>query len=313
MTSTGTITHLATVYYKRKGLDTLKKRLRFMGVSEPDMLPKRQGLTVQWYRYTLPAANTTPSAEGTVGTSLQHTTTTISATVSQYSDFYSLSTLIQDTAIDPIVENTVEMASYRAALSVDTIIRTEYDSTTTPDVNTLGAALTAADFRHVKALLNGIDLHEGPRGQSDFVAIVHPYVLFDVMSDNTAGGFIDVNKYTNPGVLINQGEEGKIAGTRLVSTTNVATSGTAPNVLYRTYVVGRGAVGVVDLAGSGPSEVSDPDRQAFNTNVVKGGPNTADPEGNIGSFVSYRFVMVAKILDATNYRYRKILADASIV
>lgn len=46
LTSTGTIAHLATVYYKRKGLDILKKRMRFMGVSEPDSLPMRQGLTV---------------------------------------------------------------------------------------------------------------------------------------------------------------------------------------------------------------------------------------------------------------------------
>lgn len=312
-TSTGTISHLATVYYKKKGLDTLKKRFRFMGVSEPDSLPLRSGLTVQWFRYTLPTSNTTPSAEGTVGASLVHTTSTISATVSQYSDFYSLSTLIQDSAIDPIVESTVEMASYRAALSVDTIIRTEFDSTSTPELSTLGAAISAADFRRTKALLNGIDLHEGPRGQSDFVAIIHPYALYDVMSDNSAGGFIDVNKYSRPEVLINQGEEGMIAGTRLVSTTNVKTSGTAPNVLYYTYVVGRGAVGVVDLAGSGPSDISDPDKQAFKTNVVKGGPNTADPEGNIGSFVSYRFVMVAKILDSTNHRYRMIKADASIV
>ena len=133
------------------------------------------------------------------------------------------------------------------------------------------------------------------------------------MSDNSAGGFIDVNKYSRPETLINQAEEGMIAGTRIISSTNVNTSGTAPNVLYYTYIVGKGAVGVVDLAGSGPSDVSNPEKQAFKTNVVKGGPNTADPEGNIGSFVSYRFVMVAKTLDSTNYRYRIVTADASLV
>lgn len=291
----------------------LKKRLRFMGVSEPDMIPRRVGPSVQWYRYTLPGANTSPSSDGAIGTSQVLTTTTISATVSQYSDFYSLSTFLEETAIDPIVENTVEMASYRAALSVDVIIRTEYDANSTPVIGTLGSTLSAADFRRVKALLNAVDLREGPRGRPDFEAIVHPYVLYDLMSDNSAGGFIDVNKYSRPETLINQAEEGMIAGTRIVSSTNVKTSGTAPNVLYYTYIVGRGAVGVVDLAGSGPTEVDDPDKQAFKTNVIKGGPNTADPEGNIGSFVSYRFVMVAKTLDSVNYRYRAIQVDASLV
>lgn len=312
--STG-LTHLATVYYKKKGLDVLKRRLRFQSVCEPDIIPLRSGQTVQYYRYTLPIANTTPSGE-LVGTSLALATSTISATVSQYSDFYSLSTLLQDTAIDPIVENTVEMAAYRAALSADTIARTEFDSNvgvSSVGITTLGGALSAADFRRTKALLNAKDVHDGPRGQADFVAIIHPYPLYDLMSDNSAGGFIDVNKYSRPEVLVNQAEEGMIAGTRLISTTNVGTTGTAPNVLYYCYVVGKGAVGKVDLAGSGPSEVTDPDKQAFKTNVVKGGPNTADPEGNIGSFVSYRFVDAVKTLDTTNYRYLIIKADATLV
>lgn len=312
-TLTGSLTHLASVYYKKKGLDVLKKQLRFNSVSEPDMIPKRVGPTVQWYRYTLPSSNINPSSDGVVGTSQVLATTTISATVSQYSDFYSLSTFLEDTAIDPIVENTVEMASYRAALSVDTIIRTEYDANSTPVINTIGATISAADFRECKALLNGLDLREGPRGRSEFTCIIHPYALYDLMSDNSAGGFIDVNKYSRPETLINQAEEGTIAGINIISSTNVKTSGSAPSVLYYTYIVGRGAVGVVELSGVGPSDVEDPDKQAFKTNVVKGGPNTADPEGNIGSFVSYRFVMVAKTLDSTNYRYRVVKADASLV
>lgn len=311
-TTTGTILHQATVFYKKVALDVLQKQLRFMAISEPDMIPLRSGPTVQWFRYTLPGANSTPSSE-TVGTSQTLASATISATVSQYSDFYSISTMLQDTAIDPIVENTVKLASYRAALSVDTIIRTEYDANTTPVINTIGATLTAADFRQAKALLNGIDLREGPRGSSDFQCVCHPYALYDLMSDNSAGGFIDVNKYSRPEVLINQGEEGMIAGIRIVSSTNVKTSGSAPSVLYYTYIVGRGAVGVVELAGNGPSNVSDPDKQAFKTNVIKGGPAGFDPEGNIGSYVSYRFVMTAKTLDSTNYRYRAIKADSSLV
>lgn len=305
---------MATVYYNRRALDQLKKRFRFREATEPDQIPLRSGKTVQFFRYTLLAANTTPSAEGTVGTPVPVSTTTVSATVSEYSDFCSLSTLLTETAIDPIVQNFSEQLGYRAGLSNDTICRLEFDSvaSSSTDIGTLGAFMTVGDFRRVRALFNGIDLYEGPRGRSNFQAILHPYILYDVMSDNTAGGFIDIMKFANPTALL-EGQAGRVDQFDIVTSTNVATSGTAPSVLYYAYLIGRGAVGSVDLPGAGPTQVVDPDKQTFKINVIKGGPNPADPEGQIGSYVSYRFVTVNKILDATNYRFRRIKADASLV
>lgn len=310
LTTTGTIAHLATVYYNRKALDTLRARFRFLQATEPDILPRRNGKTMQWYRYSTLAANTTAATEGTVGTGLALTTTTVSATVSEYSDFISVSSLLDETAIDPIVANAATELGYRAALSVDTIVRTEINSSATPEINTLGSSATAGDFRRAVALLGGLNVQ--PKMGDKFVGIIHPYVKYDLMSDNTAGGFIDVMKYANPQALV-EGEIGEIAGVRLFETTNVRTSGTAPNVLYDCYVHGLGGVGAVDLAGSGPSKIADPTKQAFRINTVRGGPNTADPEGMIGAFVSYRYVFVTKILDSTNFRYRVIRADASLV
>jgi N4-gp56 family major capsid protein len=283
---------------------------RFLSVTEPDVLPQRNGKLVQWFRYGLFAANTTPSAEGVVGTSLALNTSTVTATVEEYSDFITLSSLLEETAIDPIAQNAAEQLGYRAGLSVDTIVRTEFDSNTGANLTPLGASFSVADARHAKALLRGINVM--PRDGGDFVGIIHPYITFDLQSDNTAGGFIDALKYARPDGLLN-GEVGRAAGVRFVESTNVGTSGTAPNVLYNSYIVGKGGVGAVDLAGRGPSKVMDPSRQAFRVNVIRGGPQIADPEGKIGSAVSYRFVFVAQTLDSTNLRYRIVQADASIV
>ena len=107
-TTTTSLAHLATVWYNRRALDQLKQMFRFLGGTEPDIIPQRVGKTVQWFRYTLLPANTTPSAEGTVDAGLQLTTTTVSATVSEYSDFATISTLLDSTAID---ENFGENAS----------------------------------------------------------------------------------------------------------------------------------------------------------------------------------------------------------
>lgn len=323
LTSTSQIQHLATVYYQRKMLDQLMKIFLFLSVTEPDVLPLRSGKTVQFFRYNLFAANTQPSAEGAVGNSLILGSSTISATVSEYSDYVTLSTLLTETAIDPIAENAAEQLGYRAGISVDTIVRTEFDSPTggtAPTLSTLGPNGTIADLRRAVAVLSALDVR--PREGSDFVAIIHPYVLYDVMADNTAGGFVDIMKYANPNVFVegsvgprtwSNGEVGKVESCRLLKSTNVKTSGSAPNVLYYTYVVGKGACGAVSLSGRGPSNVMDPTRQKFKVNVIPGKPSIADPEGKIGAAVSYRFVFVAKLLDTTTYRYRIIQMDSSIV
>jgi N4-gp56 family major capsid protein len=247
-----------------------------------------------------------------VGTSLPLTTTTVQATVSEYSDFITLSRLLTETAIDSIAANAAEQLGYRAGLSVDTITRNEFDSvnSTATDVSTLGAFFAANDMRRVVALLSGADVQ--PLDGDTFLGIAHPYATYDLMSDNTAGGFIDITKYGDPTRNYN-GEVGKVGGCRIVHSTNVYTSGTAPNVLYYTYIVGKGAVGSVDLAGVGPSRVEDPTKQSFRINAFSAGPNPADPEGKIGSYVSYRFVYVAKILDTSTYRFRRVKCDVSLV
>ena len=310
-TLTPSITHLATVYYERKGLDRLQKRFVFRSATVPDIMPRRSGKTIQFYRYSNFGANTAPSSEGTVGTGLALATTTISATVSEYSDFITISTLLDETAIDPITENASDVLGYRAGLSADTITRTEFDSNVSSvQLATLGATFAAADLRRSTMLLEGSDVR--PMKGDDFIGIMHPYVLYDLMSDNTAGGFIDVMKYANPDSMIN-GEAGKMARVRLMKSTNVGSTGSAPSVKYYTYIVGMGAVGAIDLAGVGPTNVVDPSKQAFKINVIQGGPQIADPEGMIGSAVSYRFVFVAKTLDSSTFRYRIVLSDSSII
>jgi len=306
------------VWYNRRALDQLKRRFRFYNATEPDMIPRRSGKTVQWFRYTLLGANTTPAAEGAVGNSNTLATTTVSGTVAEYADFITVSTLADETAIDPIVQNAAEQLGYAAGLSVDTIIKAEFDTNSTAVLTpgTLGTYATVDDLRRCKALLEGIDVR--PKDEKFYYAVVHPYIIYDIKSDSTAGGFIDLMKWANPKEFIetnNPFDEpvGMVENIKIWATTNVTTSGTAPNVLYSTYVVGRGAVGAVDLQGSGPSKVEDPSKQQFRINVIRGGPQIADPAGMIGAAVSYRYVFLAKTLDSTNLRYRIFKPDASLV
>lgn len=305
------LTHFQATYYEKKGLDRLGTTFQFRSACEPDIMPLRSGKTIQFYRYSQFGANTTAATEGTVGTSLQPQSTTISATIAEYGDFINGSSLMVKTAIDPIKENFADLLGYRAGLSADTITKNEFDANlSSVQLNTIGATLTANDLRRAVSSLRGVNVL--PKMNNEFLGIFHPYVVYDLQSDNSAGGFLDVMKYADPSAIIN-GEVGKIGGVRVLQSTNVSTTGTAPEAKYYGYVVGKGAVGAIDLAGSGPSNVVDPMKQAFRITVIDGGPSIYDPVGMIGFAVSYYFAFVAKTLDSSTYRYKIILADSSII
>ena len=310
VTTSATLRHQISAYYRRQALDQLTPIHVFYELCEPDQIPKRNGGTIQWFRYTLFGANTTPHTEGTVGTSLTMDSNKITATLKEYADFISASAFLLDTEIDSTITNYSKNLGIRAALSVDTITRTEFDATTSTEQTALGTTFSASDIRADVSRLKGLNVL--PKDDGYFRTTIHPYMSFDLMADNTAGGWTEMAKYTEPSRMLS-GEIGRVGGSRVMETTNVKTSGTAPDVIYYNYTVGAGAIGAVDLAGSGPSKIRDPQNQMFNIRVIPGGPGPSDPEGMIGGYVSYLYRYVVKDLDSTVPRHRKTLANASLV
>lgn len=307
--------HLATVHYESTALDQLKQFFMFLEACEPDILPLRVGPTVQFYRYGLLTANTQPTPEGVVGVGIKLNSSTVSATVQEFSDYLTTSAFLEEIAIDPIVTNAAEQLGYRASLSVDTIARTEADSAT--PLTPRGSYITNSDIRRARTLMEAKNVL--PKMGQDFLGIAHPYHLYDMMGDNTPGGFIDIMKYSNPAVyrdgLINNlnGEAGKVEGVRFLKSNNVGTTTANGVTKYNLYVFGKGGLGAVALAGRGPAKVRNPNSQSFKVNVIKGGASMADPEGKIGSAVSYRFVWTVKRLTTgDDDRYRIIQSAVSL-
>jgi N4-gp56 family major capsid protein len=309
------LTHLATVYYERLGLNKLLPKLQFQQVFEPSPLPKGSGRTKQFYRMTVgTTANTVPQTDGITTVPVSMGSNTVSGTVEEYSDWTSASKLLEDTDISPTAENMVAFMSERGAFTADTLARIEADSAvSTVGVSTVGAYLSAADFKQNTAKMEGLNI--GPHTGTDFLSPIHPYAVYDIVSDNTAGGFIDCMKYQQGTALLN-GEVGKIGNCRLLKTTNVGTTGTAPNVFYYTYIFGFQPGGCVDLAGNGPNKVMDLANERFNTLVSKSGVGPWDPVGTNGTYVGYRFVTVFKLFYTANeaqYRFRIVKCDAQVV
>lgn len=295
--------HLATVYYDRMALTRLTPQFRFYGIGTPKPIPQGVGKTIQFFRRNVPGYNTVPSSEGVIPAPFSNGTATLSSTVEQFSDYMSTSTMIEDTSITNEVEGMVEDLTIRAAGSIDTIVRLEVDSNSSQITDTAGTNLAANDIKKRVFTLLGQNVlaYEG----TNFMMVTHPYAVYDVVVDNTAGGFIDALKY-QAGQRVVDGEIGMMASCRIVTSTNVGNdAGAAPNTKYYSYIFGKESFGCVDLSGRGPSNVTDPQNERFKVNVIKGGPSATDPTGEIGTYVSYRCVFAAKTFDKNRFQIPK--------
>lgn len=295
------LAHLQATYYSKRGLDRAQATFRFKEPCFPDMVPKRVGRTVQWFRYDNLAASTATAAEGTTGSSLTIGSHTVGADLSVYSAFISLSTFVNDTAIDPITENASDLLGYQAGLSNDTVTRGTIDTfQASTDVTLLDTYPTAQDIRGGVARLQGRNFL--PFSDGNFLLIVHPYTWFDIINDPSANGYADIFKYTTTNTaMVNNADVRKknldnFAGVRVMATTNVKVVSGSPNT-YRMYLFANKGVAYSSLEGWTPSDVSDPNTQKFKINVLSGGkPQLYDPTGEIGSVVSYRYTYVSAVV-----------------
>jgi N4-gp56 family major capsid protein len=322
LTTSAGLGHLQQVYYKKKALSRLQKKFKFRMACMMDSIPRMSGRTVQWYRYSNFTANTTPTTEGTVGTSLSLTSKPVSATVSQFTSFITVSDFLKDTAIDPILTQASDLLGYQGGLSVDTITRNLIDSASASVTqNLIGTYAKVADLRNYRSQLAAVDVE--PIENDEYLVILHPFIAYDIVNDPAAGGLADIFKYNtdvSKTPLVRYEDRGTlthIAGCKVVESTNVLVTAGTPNT-YRMYAFGLDGIGCVDLEGRGPAQVIDPKKQRFNISVVQGGtPSIPDPEGVIGGAVSYNYIYTAAILDGPagiggTYRYRITDAASSI-
>lgn len=312
--------HLKQAYLVNKGLDRLKAIWRFREVCNEDLIPKRTGKSIEWFRYVTLSAVTTPSVEGAIPTGGTFRSTTVGGDLSFYSSYLPLSTILTDIASDPIAENAAELLGEQAGATVDQLTRdvidAESSSTNQALVDATNLFPTIEDFRASAALLGGLNVQ--PMENNTYTAIMHPYTIYDIVNDPSANGYADIFKYTSPessGIVKfanwRTSNYDQLAGIKIVPTTNVYNDGGSPPK-YRAYVFGKNGVGVASLSGWTPSKVTDPYTQSFSVTMIKGGvPSIPDPTGELGAIASYRFSYLAVVLDGPagiggTYRYKTL-------
>jgi N4-gp56 family major capsid protein len=252
--------------------------------------------------------------DGTVPTSGVVSNNIVGAELSQYSGFLSASDLLVATSIDNIVEHMSDQLGYQAGLTVDRISRDAMDAfSSSVTVSLFGSYPTAQDIRGGVAILQGIDALPFEHGDYEFIC--HPYSWFDIINDPAANGYADIFKHTTTNTAmkdnanVRKDSVARFAGVRVRTTTNVKVTTGSPNT-YRSYLFAKNGWGCASLEGWKPSDVRDPNTQKFKIDVIPGGrPDKADPTGEIGGMVSYKFAYVVVCLDGPdgiggNFRYR---------
>lgn len=319
VTSTSGLNHLAQVYYDRLAVDNLKAHLVYYQTCERRRLPEKSGKTIQFFSYNLFSANTTPGTEGTVGAGQNPTTTTIQTSIQQFFDYMSFSDVLVETAIDPIVENSAREFGYRAALTNDSLTIAGYENAVASDASTvidLGSAvyMSASVARHAVMSLRGRNVRPKPNGL--FAGVIHPFVAFDLLNDNTAGGYIDTRKYTESGESeLMRGIQGyrvaTYAGVEFLETTTVPTytDYISSNTGYATYIIGMDALFSISL---GATETPGEKNFRLITRNWANDPSVADPAGVIGASVAYNFKQAFAQRPGTTMAFRRIRSEASI-
>ena len=316
VTTTSSLTHLATIWYDKVAVENLKANLPYQAATERRVLPERNGKTIQMFGYQVLGANTNPGSEGQPGTGIAPTTATNKTSVLQYFDYMSFSDLLIETAIDPIVENSAGEMGYRAALTVNSLTSSAFEAanTSATEIDLVdNEFFTASIARQAVMSLRGQNAK--PKADGMFYGIIHPFVSYDLLNDNTAGGVIDILKHVQSGVNeLTKGVQGyrviELSGVRYIETTTVPTYANFPSsgkTGYATYVIGKDAIFSVSLGATAV-----PNENNFRLITRNWEPSASDPAGVVGASVAYNFKYAVLARPNAVPTFRRVRSEASI-
>lgn len=259
-------------------------------------IPKNGGKTIEFRKFAPLAKALTPLTEGVTPDGKSLEVSTVTAEVAQYGDYITQSDVLELTSLDNTILEATKLLGRQAGATLDTVVRNVMQSGTNvtycPKAD--GTAVTsrsglATDCQLTVDVVNQVvaklRAQNAPTINGKYVAIIHPYVAYDLMSDPA---WIDAHKYAKPENLY-EGEIGEIGGVRFVQTTEakIYSGGVFGSLFF-----GEGAYGVTEITGGGLETIV----------KQKGSAGTADPLDQRSS-VGWKAIKTAELL-IPNYLVR---------
>lgn len=222
-------------FYDKTLLKNMAPRLVHVQFGQKVALPRGNGKTVKFRKWTPFPAITKPLTEGIVPDGQPLNMTEVSATIDSYGGYVTITDMVDMTSAVPVVTDSVELQADQGALSIDHVTRSELHSQAT-NVQYAGgktaiSALTASDkltMADIRKAVRTLKKAKAPKfsrgGKSHYIAIVGPDTVFDLQSDPTWEAVSQYQDKEN----IYSGEIGRMYGVVFVETTEAMVYGGMP-------------------------------------------------------------------------------------
>lgn len=173
---------------------------------------------------------TTPLTEGSPPTAVALSITVTSVTAQQFGNLVDITDLAKVKSPYDLAASASERLARNAAESIDQLTRDEIAASGTFFCAEIGSTLRsqidsgdvvfASTLRQLRAKMfkSKVPLP----ADRYYRLIVSPDVGFDIRNDANTGGFIDVNKYTDPSPMLT-GEIGRMEGFKIIEAVNAPT------------------------------------------------------------------------------------------
>jgi N4-gp56 family major capsid protein len=277
-TSTTSLTQTMQLYYDRVFLTRAMMELRYDFGAQIRPIPMNSGKSIVWTRFSPLAVVTSALSEATNPSDVAMTGTQVSATLAEYGAFTTVSSLYSMTSIETGLKEHIEVHGQNAGESIDTLIRNvlalngatsvtgpvSQSGTTIAGVQWPATVTAASTFStvHTTDTLTGLEIRRAVRtlkvnkaqkfDNGLYRGIISAEVAMDLMGNSE---WLDAHRYTTSDA-IERGVIGKLHGVEFVETNNgfyyssggYSTSATNVSNIYFSFIFGKNAYGIVNLA-----------------------------------------------------------------
>ena len=255
-------------YYSDYLIDLAEAKLVHAQFGQKVTIPAHAGKTIEFRKYdSLPKAMT-PLVEGVTPTGDKMNVTTVVATLHQYGSYVALTDVFNATSIDNNLIQATKLLASQAGRTLDSVVREVISAGTNvqyAEGNVASRSLLAGgkasgnNYLTVDAIRKAVRTLKAqnaePFDDGNFVAIIHPNVSHDLMSDE---------KWLMPHMYVDtdniyENEIGKIAGVRFVESTEAKIfegEGYDGRDVYSTLIIAQNAYGVTELTGMGLKHIT---------------------------------------------------------
>lgn len=282
--STNTLAPELKTFYDTELLENARTEMFYAQFGRKQRLPKNGGTTIEWRKFNT-FARASELKEGVIPTGQQFGSSSLTASISQYGTYTSITDKLEMRAYDNVILAATEEMGASAAATQETLIRNallvgtnvmycdnvdangnKISTPTSPATMGAGGGSSNSDGwalltpTMVNKAVTKMKKDRVPRINGKYYAVIHPSVAYDLRQSKE---WIEVHKYAATSEIFN-GEIGELHGCRFIEDTFAPILGgsyiysgsttyknKSNGVTYATYFFGKDGFGIVDPEGGG--------------------------------------------------------------